>query len=54
MYDRYQVTEFGCQATPSFGVAGEAYVSGRTAGSNDRMFDVVDFLIRQQRNANRD
>ena len=45
----YRVT-----ATPSFGVAGEAYVSGRTAGSNDRMFDVVDFLIRQQRNANRD
>jgi thiol:disulfide interchange protein DsbA len=43
----YRVT-----ATPSLGVAGQAYVSGRTAGSNDRMFDVADFLIRQQRHKN--
>jgi thiol:disulfide interchange protein DsbA len=37
------------RATPSLGVAGQYYVSGRTAGSNDRMFDVADYLIRQQR-----
>lgn len=35
------------RATPSMGVAGQYYVSGRTAGSNERMFDVVDHLIRQ-------
>ncbi|MES1924125.1 thiol:disulfide interchange protein DsbA/DsbL [Salinisphaera sp. T31B1] len=36
-------------ATPSLGVAGRYYISGRTAGSNQRMFDVADYLIAQQR-----
>jgi len=38
-------------ATPSLGVAGRFYISGRTAGSNRRMFDVADYLINQQRQA---
>lgn len=38
-------------ATPSITVAGRYYVTGRTAGSNDRMLDVADYLISQQRSA---
>ncbi|MES1941621.1 thiol:disulfide interchange protein DsbA [Salinisphaera sp. T5B8] len=36
-------------ATPSITVAGRYYVTGRTAGSNDRMLEVADYLIAQQR-----
>jgi thiol:disulfide interchange protein DsbA len=42
------------RATPSMGVAGQYYVSGRTAGNNDRMFDVVDYLTRKERASNGD
>lgn len=42
------------RATPSMGVAGRYYVSGRTAGNNDRMFDVVDYLIRKTRSQKSD
>ena len=38
-------------ATPSLTVAGRYYVTGRTAGSNDRMLKVADYLIAQQRTA---
>lgn len=40
-------------ATPSLGVAGRYYVSGRSAGNNQRMFDVADYLIDQQRQADK-
>lgn len=57
----YKVREAGdimrayqVRATPSMGVAGQYYVSGRTAGNNDRMFDVVDYLIRKERSARGD
>lgn len=42
------------KVTPSMGVAGQYYISGRTAGSNDRMFDVVDYLVRKTRDAQDD
>lgn len=42
----YQVT-----ATPSLGIDGQYYVSGRTAGSNERMFDVAEYLIDKARSA---
>lgn len=40
---------FNVTATPSLGVAGQYWISGRSAGSNDAMFDVADYLIRRQR-----
>ncbi|GAB3672789.1 thiol:disulfide interchange protein DsbA/DsbL [Salinisphaera aquimarina] len=45
---------FRVTATPSLGVAGQYYLSGRSAGSNEKMFDVADYLIAQQRAANAD
>lgn len=42
---RYQVT-----AVPSISVAGRYWVSGRSAGSNERMLKIVDYLIEQVRN----
>lgn len=36
-------------ATPSLGVAGRYWISGRTAGSNQAMLDVADYLIKQAR-----
>lgn len=36
-------------ATPSLGIDGRYYISGRTAGSNTRMFTVADYLIDQER-----
>ncbi|WP_423822360.1 thiol:disulfide interchange protein DsbA/DsbL [Salinisphaera sp. SPP-AMP-43] len=41
---RYQVT-----AVPSISVAGRYWVSGRSAGSNERMLKIVDYLIEQAR-----
>lgn len=49
MMRRFHVT-----ATPSLGVAGRYWISGRTAGSNEAMFDVADYLIAQERGKNRD
>ena len=40
-------------ATPAITVAGRYYITGRTAGSNDRMLEVADYLIAQQRKAPR-
>lgn len=40
---------FRVAAVPSMSVAGRYRVSGRTAGSNEKMLDVVDYLIDQTR-----
>lgn len=42
---------FRVRAVPSFGVAGRYWVSGRLAGSNEAMFDVVAFLLDKARAA---
>lgn len=42
---------FRVRAVPSFGVAGRYWVSGRMLGSNDAMFDVVEFLIEKSGSA---
>lgn len=42
---------FRVAAVPSMSVAGRDWVSGRTAGSNEKMLDVVNYLINQTRSA---
>ena len=45
---------FKVAAVPSMSVAGRYWVSGRTAGDNEKMLDVVNYLIGQARSAQPD
>lgn len=46
-----KVTELsGIEGTPSLVVNGKYFISGRTAGGNERMFDVAEWLIRRDQN----
>lgn len=42
---------FQVRAVPSIGVAGRYWISGSMLGSNEAMFDVADYLIRQTRSS---
>jgi thiol:disulfide interchange protein DsbA len=42
---------YGVDGTPTIIVAGKYRVTAESAGSADKMFDVVDFLVKKERGA---